>query len=179
MGNMRTSSFLFAAGISVTSSLPASELERLQEWNDEVYGGTVNIVEDEVSKGSSCIWLQGNYGQALICPAYYAAAGVCGSGRRADCNGHYFELFCCDVQDVQTNCRNQGVKYGTEDQCPEGKIIAGDAVRVDQQIAKTRALLNGPKLYVAITTSFLWTTLINSTKEPNMVLELFAHRTMS
>ena len=86
---MRTSSLLFAAGISVTSSLPASELERLQEWNDEVYGGTVNIVEDEVSKGSSCIWLQGNYGQALICPAYYAAAGVCGSGRRADCNGHY------------------------------------------------------------------------------------------
>ena len=37
----------------------------------------------------------------------------------------HFELFCCDVQDVQTNCRNQGVKYGTEDQCPEGKIIAG------------------------------------------------------
>ena len=90
---MRTSSLLFAAvaRISGTSSLSTAELERLQAWNNEVYDGTVNILVDdgEASKGSSCIWLQGNYGQALICPAYYAAAGVCGSGRRADCNGHY------------------------------------------------------------------------------------------
>lgn len=70
--------------------MPTSEVERLQKWNDEVYGGRVNIVEDEdPAKGSSCIWLQGNYGQSLICPAYYAAAGVCGSGYRSDCNGHY------------------------------------------------------------------------------------------
>ena len=76
--------------VSVTRSLPTSEVERLQEWNDSVYGGRVNIVEDQdSSKGSSCIWLQGNYGQSLICPAYYAAAGVCGSGYRNDCNGHY------------------------------------------------------------------------------------------
>lgn len=29
------------------------------------------------------------------------------------------------MQDVQTDCRLQGVKYGNDDQCPEGKIIAG------------------------------------------------------
>merc|ERR1711976_1101623 len=45
-----------------------------------------------------CTWLVGTYGEWVSCPSDKVGAGMCSSGRRADCGGWHTRLKCCSVK---------------------------------------------------------------------------------
>lgn len=59
--------------------------------------------EDITIQSKSCGWRFGNYGDLLVCPDDYLAAGQCGSGKSADCPSGganvFIGLYCCPYDD--------------------------------------------------------------------------------
>ena len=74
---------------------------------------------------SSCVWAQSAHGDKTICPAYYVAKGVCGSGGNLDCDGFSFELQCCNINIVQQNCAFVAGGYGQFATCLKGQMVGG------------------------------------------------------
>lgn len=54
-------------------------------------------------EANSCGWRYGNYGDLLVCPDNYLAAGQCGSGSSADCASGganvFLGVYCCPYSD--------------------------------------------------------------------------------
>merc|ERR1711879_244340 len=86
-------------------------------------GKDANVLLDKTNV--NCIWVQGHYGDKSICPAYYAAQGICGSGGNEDCGGFAFELQCCNLSSVQENCQFVPGGYGQFASCTNGQIVGG------------------------------------------------------
>merc|ERR1712071_179769 len=123
MGNLFIEMKLLAVlAASAVSSVPLDELAKLKKWGEE-HGVVVRNVDDS----ATCVTTSGDYGAYMICPTYYAATGMCASGKEKDCpHGVVWQLTCCNLESsAQSSCDNLSSDVGGELKCGTGKIIAG------------------------------------------------------
>lgn len=114
---------ILTLAITAISAVPQKELQRLKSLYET---DNLKITNDLQAQDDNCVWLDAKYGDNQICPVYYAATGLCGSGKNADCNGYHFRLHCCNLNSgVQSNCQWSGAKYGVLWKCPSGQIMGG------------------------------------------------------